>query len=85
MSSKVSDRKETEIPLKISAGRKIHALDNNNLRSDPPKRSQTEKKVGKAQLINKMKKASASFFRITAMKSLIEKSDVIHAGAYPRS
>ena len=52
--SKVSDRKETEIPLKISAGRKIHALNNNNLRSDPPKRSQTEKKIGKAQLINKL-------------------------------
>ena len=54
MSTKVSDRKETEIPLKISADRKIHALDNSNLRSDPPKRSQTEKKVGKAQLINKL-------------------------------
>jgi len=54
MSAKVSDRKESEIPLKFSAGRKIHALENINLKSDLPKQSQTEKKVGKAQLINKL-------------------------------
>ena len=77
MSSQASDLNEADIPLTISAGRKIRALGKGNLLTDLRRPSQienlrklsrieklrkpshianqeTEKKVGKAQLINKL-------------------------------
>ena len=59
MSSEISGRKKADIPLNISAGLKIHALGKGNLLSDLRRPSQREnqeieKRVGKAQLINKL-------------------------------
>jgi hypothetical protein len=77
MSSQASDRKEADIPLTISAGRKIRALGKGNLLTDLRRPTQienlakltqienlrkpslienqeTEKKVDKAHLINKL-------------------------------
>ena len=58
-SSQASDRKEADIPLSNSAGPKIHALGKGNLLSDLRSPSSIEnqeidKKVAKAQLINKL-------------------------------
>ncbi len=59
MSSKVSGQKESDIPLTISAGLKIHALGKGNLLSDLRRPSQIEnqkieKRVAKTELINKL-------------------------------
>ena len=54
ISSKVRGRKQTDISPTISTGLKIHALGKGNLPSDLRIPSKIEKKVGIAQLINKL-------------------------------
>ena len=66
MSSQANRRKETDVPLTVSAGLKIRALGKGNLLSDLRRPSQienreVEKKVGKPRIVNKLNYIKAIF------------------------